>query len=99
VFVSIVSLWEIALKTSIGKGALVNLRIDQLPSAIAQMGASRLQLKERACIRIALLPYREGHSDPFDRMLVSQAITSSLTLISKDSRVEAYCADGLSLLW
>jgi PIN domain nuclease of toxin-antitoxin system len=48
VFVSIVSLWEIALKTSTGKAVLVSLNIKQLPGAITQMGAKRLMLDERA---------------------------------------------------
>jgi PIN domain nuclease of toxin-antitoxin system len=56
-------------------------------------------LDERACIKLAKLPFRNNHSDPFDRMIVSQAIVSSLTLISKDERLAAYCQDGLDLLW
>jgi PIN domain nuclease of toxin-antitoxin system len=99
VFVSIVSLWEIALKASVGKAALVSLGIEQLPGAVAQMGAKRLALDERACVKLATLPFRSGHSDPFDRMIVSQAIVSSLTLIGRDERMAAYCEDGLDLLW
>jgi PIN domain nuclease of toxin-antitoxin system len=99
VFVSIVSLWEIALKTSTGKAVLVSLDIEHLSGAIAQMGARRLMLDERACIKLAKLPFYNDHGDPFDRMIVSQAIVSSLTLISKDERMAAYCQDGLDLLW
>jgi PIN domain nuclease of toxin-antitoxin system len=39
------------------------------------------------------------HRDPFNRMLIWQALTNNLTLISKDDRMLAYHSDGLKLLW
>jgi len=44
------------------------------------------------------LPLKKNHKDPFDRMLIWQAITGNMTMISKDEFFEQYKKDGLKLI-
>ena len=84
IHVSTASLWECAIKTSIGKLQLP----DEFFDAVTRAGFEELQ------IRIAHLKVYGGlpmhHRDPFDRMLVAQATAESLTLISQDSKMAKY---------
>ena len=45
------------------------------------------------------LPLKENHKDPFDRMLIWQAITKGMIMISKDEFFIQYTKDGLKLIW
>jgi PIN domain nuclease of toxin-antitoxin system len=56
-------------------------------------------LQEQDAISFLDLPLKENHKDPFDRMLIWQAINNNLTLLSKDKIFQQYAADGLKLLW
>ena len=79
VFVSAVSIAEIAIKVSIGK-----LRVDvDLLSALEDAGFEWLDFGPRAALRSAALPLH--HRDPFDRMLVVQRQPHDLTLVTDDS--------------
>ena len=82
--VSIVSLWEVATKQAIGK---LQLTID-LPQAIAAAGFVSLALTEPHVARYAGLPLL--HRDPFDRMLVAQALTENWRLATADSILGTY---------
>ncbi|MHC1558601.1 type II toxin-antitoxin system VapC family toxin [Actinomycetospora sp. C-140] len=82
--VSVVSLWEIAIKTSIGK-----LRVDlDVEETVAGLGISVLDVRAEHARAVADLPLH--HRDPFDRMLVAQARQEGLTLVTADRRLEAY---------
>lgn len=48
---------------------------------------------------ILKLPAKENHKDPFDRLLISQAIKNSFVFISKDSKMNQYKEDGLNIIW
>ena len=98
-YMSIVSLWEIALKISIRKGVLVGISIEQIPVAIAEMGARILQLDEDSCILSAKLPFKPGHKDPFDRIIICQAIEHDMILLSKDMKLRQYTKEGLRAIW
>jgi PIN domain nuclease of toxin-antitoxin system len=84
VFVSAVSLWEIWLKSSIGK-----LRV---PSSFAQKLAAEpfeaLPLRAEHTPAIAMLEWH--HRDPFDRMLIAQATSESLVLLTADKVLGPY---------
>lgn len=96
-YVSYVSLWEISLKYSLNKLKLDNITIDDICSSIEPSGLSTLGLsKDELCTFNQLNMW---HKDPFDRMLIWQAIKNGLILISKDSEMKKYEADGLRLLW
>jgi PIN domain nuclease of toxin-antitoxin system len=93
VVVSAVSVWEFAIKLSIGK-----MRFD-LGEALRQLaldGFDRLGAEDRHCSRYAGLP--PHRRDPFDRMLVAQALEEDLTLLSDDRDLFLYRETGLALL-
>lgn len=84
VYCSAASLWEIAIKHSLGK-----LRIQgALPSLLEQYGFTELAVTARYAELTRSLPMH--HRDPFDRMLVAQAMAENLVLISADRQMLAY---------
>jgi PIN domain nuclease of toxin-antitoxin system len=82
VYVSIASLWEIAIKLRIGKLSLQQ-SYETIGSAIDTSDILMLPISFADTVQIRNLPLH--HRDPFDRMLVAQAITNSLELISRDA--------------
>ena len=97
VYVSAVSLWEIAIKYSIGK-LEVDFDIEKIPDYCHIMGLHMMPLDPVDALKSQKLPFRNDHKDPFDRMLVYQCIKNDITLISNDSRIELYKEDGLHYL-
>ena len=84
IFVSAVSVWEIWLKESLGK-----LRLpDAFEEKLAAQAFESLTLTASQTRHVALLPWH--HRDPFDRMLVAQAITEKLVLLTADTILAAY---------
>lgn len=84
VYVSAVTGWEIAIKTSLGRMA-TSRRVED---AVADSGFEELPVRLRHAHRLEALPWH--HRDPFDRMLVAQALDEGLTLVSKDDGLRAY---------
>ena len=92
VFVSVASLWEIAIKESLGKLKIIDLeellrRLDDEDFQLLSVGTSHVR-------RIRALPFH--HRDPFDRMLVAQALEEQLCFISCDAILDLY---GIDRLW
>jgi PIN domain nuclease of toxin-antitoxin system len=86
VYVSAVSGWEIAIKTSMGK-----LRpVRTVSVAVEESGFEELPVRLRHAAALASLP--RHHRDPFDRMLIAQAITDRLTIVTRDRAFRAYNA-------
>ena len=88
VWLSVVSLWEIVVKAQIDR---LNLPGPAWAYASAQRGRhaiASLSLEEGAIGNLAKLP--SFHRDPFDRMLVCQALHADLTLVTSDSIIERY---------
>ena len=92
VAVSTVSVWELAIKLSLGK---LRFDLDEALRQVALDGFDRLLVEDRHCRRYALLPL--FHRDPFDRMLVAQALEEGLTLLSDDGDMPLYSHLGLKL--
>ena len=88
VFLSSVSVWEVCVKHALGKLPLPIAPSDYVPDRRKRLGISALALEEPDALSIAKLP--SLHRDPFDRMLVSQAIARGLTLVTPDPVVRAY---------
>jgi PIN domain nuclease of toxin-antitoxin system len=87
IFISIVSLWEIAIKVNIGKltlSAPFNTIVPNLISA----EITQLPITFKALEIYLTLPLH--HRDPFDRLLIAQAIENSLIFISQDAQIDAY---------
>lgn len=89
VYVSAVTGWEIAIKASLGK--LDTTR--RVEDAVADSGFEELPVRLRHAHRMEALPWH--HRDPFDRMLVAQALDEGLTLVSSDEALRAYEARWL----
>jgi PIN domain nuclease of toxin-antitoxin system len=98
IWISTISFWEISLKYRLGKLELKGVDPTQLPKLAEKMGLSILDLGAVDSSSYHLLP-SEARKDPFDRMLVWQAIRNGLILISKDRELAAYSKHGLTLLW
>lgn len=84
VFVSAVSVWEIAIKRALGKLAAP----DDLVAGIVGQGFSPLPISWHHADLAGALP--RHHADPFDRMLVAQAEAEGLTLVTRDARIALY---------
>jgi len=98
VFVSAITFWEISLKTGIGKLTLKNVEPEELPGVAEESGLSLLPLKPEVAASFHRLP-TTAHKDPFDRMLVWQAIDAGVTLVSKEAFPVDYQNAGLKVLW
>jgi PIN domain nuclease of toxin-antitoxin system len=85
VFISTVSWWEIAIKTSIGK---LTADIEKLQKTAATHGFLELPLSSRHASALKDLP--PIHNDPFDRMLIAQALTEPMRFISGDNELQKY---------
>ena len=92
VFVSSASVWEISIKTALGR---LEIELDDLENAIARNGFRSLPFGIRHAITAGRLP--AVHRDPFDRMLVAQASVEELRIVSHDRVFERYglSAEGL----
>ena len=99
IYISAVSFWEISLKTSIKKFSFENVDIKSFPKYAREMDFNIIDMQENEAITFHELPLKEKHKDPFDRMLLWQAITKNMTMISKDEQFEQYKKDGLKLIW
>ncbi|ELP53663.1 PIN domain protein [Microcystis aeruginosa TAIHU98] len=87
IFVSIVSLWEIAIKTNIAKLTL-SVPFNAIEANLIALGITQLPIAFADLEIYLSLPLH--HRDPFDRLLIAQAINYSLTLISQDPHMDAY---------
>ena len=98
VFVSAISLWEIALKLSIGKLEL-GFPPNDILTYCGKMGVEFIPLEPLDALGFLKLPIKQEHKDPFDRMLIYQCISGNYTLISKDDKMRYYKDDGLECIW
>lgn len=88
--VSVVSVWEIAIKRSVGK---LDAPEDVL-KRIEKTGAELLSITGRHAEAVAALPFH--HRDPFDRLLIAQAKLEGCAVITKDPAFAAY---GVPVVW
>ena len=99
IFVSPISFWEIAIKNQTKKLNLEGINVLHLPHIADEYNFSILNPEPYDYISIGQIPQKENHHDPFDRMLIQQAIRNDLVLISKDEKFQQYEENGLQLLW
>jgi PIN domain nuclease of toxin-antitoxin system len=97
VIVSTISFWEVSLKSALGKLEIEGFSPEELPDFCLQMGfdLEPLSAHDSSTYHKLKATY---HKDPFDRMLVWQAISNGYTLISADANVKRYVTEGLKLL-
>lgn len=88
VYLSVASSWEIAVKARSGKLVLPMPVWAFLLESRERLGIQSLSIQETAVAHVAKLP--DIHRDPFDRMLVCQAIQHELTIVTSDTHVQRY---------
>ena len=88
VFLSIVSLWETIIKNRLGKLPLPEPAESYVPAQRQRHEISSLSLDEASVSHLAELP--AIHRDPFDRMLICQAMEHGLTIVTVDNAIRAY---------
>jgi PIN domain nuclease of toxin-antitoxin system len=87
VFVSIASFWEISIKLTIGKLSL-QADFNEIESRFTETRFQLLPISIKDTVQLRQLPLH--HKDPFDRILIAQAINHSLAIVSADAAFDAY---------
>ena len=87
IHVSIASFWEIAIKSSIGK-LVIKSSISKIAETCEKEQFEILSIKPLHLDNIRQLP--RIHGDPFDRLIISQAMTENLVIITKDETIPQY---------
>jgi PIN domain nuclease of toxin-antitoxin system len=85
IFVSSISLWEMVIKAGLGK---LKVDFDRLLVRMGTAGIRELAVTWRHAMAVSTLA--DHHRDPFDRMLIAQAISEPLRLITSDARLGEY---------
>jgi len=93
IFVSSISIWEIAIKTSIGK-LTFPFELRKIREVIKNMNISILDISTEHLINVAELPFH--HKDPFDRLIISQGMIEKLPIISSDNHFTKY---KIKIIW
>ena len=95
VLVSVASAWEIAIKAGLGRLGPDGAEIERsLPDEIERHAFQPLPVQMRHALRVASLP--KVHRDPFDRLLVAQALIEDLRLVTADRELRSY---GVKVVW
>lgn len=94
IYLSLISIWEMQIKQQLGK---LSLRVP-LPQLVQEQTSQNniilMPLNEAHIYRLSQLS--DHHRDPFDRLIISQAINENLTLITNDHHIQKY---AVSILW
>jgi PIN domain nuclease of toxin-antitoxin system len=85
VYVSAASIWEIAIKSRLGK---IDANPNELAAAIEDSGFIELPIRASHCAAVARLPLH--HSDPFDRLLLAQALIEPMRFVTADAQLVQY---------
>jgi len=93
-FVSFASLWEIAVKQSIGKLSLSLPIPEFVERRVTGVGMALLEIKLSHIAKYSELPLH--HRDPFDRLLVAQCLAEEIGILSHDRQLDAY---GVERVW
>lgn len=93
-FLSLASIWEMAIKVSLGKLKLPGAFDRYIPEQMVLNGFIQLEIGFRHTARTAKLPWR--HRDPFDRLLIAQSLENDLSIVSRNSVFEQY---GVRRIW
>ena len=91
--ISVVNIWEIQIKNAVGKMDL-NFSLDDIVETYRENDIEILPIYPKHVLRLSSLP--DHHRDPFDRILVAQAIVESMTIISKYPKIKQY---PVTVIW
>jgi len=93
-YLSLASCWEMSIKSSLGKLRLTSLVERFVSEQMTANGFTLLNIELRHAAKVEKLPFH--HRDPFDRLLIAQAISEKLTIVSADRVFRDY---GVKVLW
>jgi len=96
VLISPASYWEIAIKVSLGKWAFNRLYEEFIDLGLSQYGFLVLSIRPNHTARLISLTFPKNHKDPFDRLVVAQAISENIPIVSADPQLDAY---GVQRIW
>ena len=91
---SVASLWEIAIKNSLGKLTLASSFDELIPEQLRMNGIGLLNIRVDHLSVLTTLPFH--HRDPFDRLIIAQAILENFPVVSIDATFDTY---GIARLW
>ncbi len=92
--ISVASCWEIAIKAALKKLTLGEPSSTYIPAALARTGFELLPITVEHATKVEILP--PHHKDPFDRLLVAQAMLESCPIVSVDPQLAPY---AITVLW
>ena len=90
-FISVASLWEIAIKKGLAdpkRKLHIDMSLTELANECDRQGINILNITPADCDRVEHLPHL--HEDPFDRLIISQALERKLVLLTKDEKIWQY---------
>jgi PIN domain nuclease of toxin-antitoxin system len=93
IYLSIVSLWEMAIKIGLGKLKL-SQSLEQVVDTLEQQSISLLSVKPAHVLAVLSLPFE--HRDPFDRLLIGQALVENMKFLSNEALFLRY---GVDRVW
>ena len=94
--VSIASFWEIMIKQQIGKLGIKETSAQDLKTACTALDIEVLQTEIKHIDLIRSLPRYKDHGDPFDRLIICQALSEKLPLITSDGKMRRY---DVEVIW
>lgn len=93
-FLSVATIWELQIKTDLGKLAFSSKLNEVVDTEIKKNGLILLPVEPKHIFNLSMLP--KIHGDPFDRLLISQAIVEDMTIITVD---EVFSEYPVKILW
>lgn len=98
IFISAASFWEISIKYNLNKLDINNFNVSELPKIFTEQGYKIMSISSNETSTLWQLKL-DHHKDPFDRILIWQAITNNFIFISNDINMSPYKMEGLRLMW
>ncbi len=95
IYISVVSFWEIVIKRSLGKLDF-DSTLSQMYQDIKTLDITLLPIQQPHLEALEVLGYQSNHKDPFDRLIISQAVADELSIISGDGKFPMY---QVGLVW
>lgn len=94
IWFSAASAWEIAIKAQLGRITFEDDLVECIPRQVVANGFKHLPIQAKHALQVARLP--PLHRDPFDRMLVAQALVEQMVLLSADQAIAKY---DVTVVW
>ena len=88
IYLSTASTWEIAIKAQIGKSTLPEAPPTYIPKRLAEQNIQALSINQNHALKVYELPLH--HKDPFDRLIIAQALIEGMTVLTSDRDFEKY---------